>query len=351
MPPDFVLGEDISHWPEADRAQEYNRHLVSSNSVRVGGRHYALRSWYKAITKDCLVIDGSVNPNIDIIVDIAPIGKCTCRKSLVSIRYILSPTQDSLCEGKSKRPLLVEDLRIITLHNTLVRKRVRKGTARANGGDFGDMHAMGTHAPRDGEGLQVVEYAANSKIPRKFFRKFVKSLAKIGAILFPDVLAVIQDAEGDTGLSPVSSMGKPGNMLRVGFTIDMSVDLGNSSHYDVGDVSQGFSVWTEEVPGLASNWYFVMPNLYGIGNDGNPFNSVAVKLHHGTAISWDGRVIRHCTSLTSPDGRPETQFVSESSNHVYGTFSAAKERIVNVGRCIAAATKRKRTDLCERKNA
>jgi hypothetical protein len=82
----------------------------------------------------------------------------------------------------------------------------------------------------------------------------VKLLAKIGAILFLDVLAVIQDAEGDTGLSPVSSMGQPGNMLRVGFTIIMSVGLGNSSHYDVGDVSQGFSVWTEEVPGLASNW-------------------------------------------------------------------------------------------------
>ena len=67
MPPDFVHGEDISHWPAADRAQEYNRHLVSSNSVRVAGRHYALRSWHKTIPKDCLVIDGSVNPpNIDI---------------------------------------------------------------------------------------------------------------------------------------------------------------------------------------------------------------------------------------------------------------------------------------------
>ena len=85
-----------------------------------------------------------------------------------------------------------------------MRQRVCKGTARANGGDFGDMHAMGSHVPCDGEGLQVVEYATNLKVPRKFFRKFVKSLAKIGAILFPDVLAVIQDVEGDTGLSPVS---------------------------------------------------------------------------------------------------------------------------------------------------
>jgi hypothetical protein len=150
----------------------------------------------------------------------------------------------------------VEDLRIITLHNTLVRKRVLcKGTARANGGDSGDMHAMGTHVPRDDEGLQVVEYVANLKITRKFFCKLVKLLAKIGAILFPDVLAVMQDTEGDTGLSPVLSMGEPGSMLRVGFTIDMLIDLGNLSHFDVGNVSQGFSEWTEEVPGLASNWY------------------------------------------------------------------------------------------------
>jgi hypothetical protein len=171
MPPDFVRGQDIGHWPAADRGQEYNRHLVSSNSARVGGRHYALRSWHKTIPRSCLVIDGSVNPNVDIVVDVAPIGKCRNRKSMVSIRYIMSPTQDSLCEGKSKRPLLVEDLRVITLYNTLVRKRVRKGAARAKGGDFGDMHALGMRVPLDGEGLEVVEYATNSKLPRRFFRR------------------------------------------------------------------------------------------------------------------------------------------------------------------------------------
>jgi hypothetical protein len=28
-----------------------------------------------------------------------------------------------------------------------------------------------------------------------------------------------------------------------------------------------------------------MPNLYGIGNGGNLLNGVAVKFHHGTAVS------------------------------------------------------------------
>ncbi len=46
--------------------------------------------------KELSVIDGSVSPNVDIVVNVAPIGKCTCRKSMVRIRYILSPTQDSM---------------------------------------------------------------------------------------------------------------------------------------------------------------------------------------------------------------------------------------------------------------
>ena len=46
---------------------------------------------------------------------------------------------------------------------------------------------------------------------------------------------------------------------RVGGSIDMSVDLANASHFDVNDASQGFSVWTEEMPGVADNWYFVSP--------------------------------------------------------------------------------------------
>ena len=54
-----------------------------------------------------------------------------------------------------------------------------------------------------------------------------------------------------------------------------------------------------------------------------------MQLRHGTAISWDGRLIRHCSSLSRPDGPVENPPVK---NHVYGTFTAAKDRIVDAGR-------------------
>jgi hypothetical protein len=74
--------------------------------------------------------------------------------------------------------------------------------------------------------------------------------------------------------------------------------------------------------------------------NGQPFAGIAIKLRHGVAISWDGRIIRHCTSLSKPDGvggklvgDGRNRFV----NHLYGTFTAAKERVVQAGRLLAAA--------------
>ena len=146
---------------------------------------------------------------------------------------------------------------------------------------------------------------------------------------------MIRDTEGDSGLQPVVPMDGEGG-LRVGYTIDMSVDLGNASHFDVHDASQGFSLWTEEFPGRGSNWYFVMPNLHGMRPDGTAFSGLAVRLTHGVAISWDGRVIRRCTSLSQPDG-PVGCGIDGVMNHLYGTFTSAKERVVEAGRTLSAA--------------
>ena len=123
---------------------------------------------------------------------------------------------------------------------------------------------------------------------------------------------------------------------RVAYTIDLSYNLGNSSHFDVNDASQGYSCWTEEMLGWGENWYFIMPNVEGKRPNGTKFTGLAIKLGHGIAISWDGRIVRHCTSVSCPDGldsgyvgvgKDSTSFV----NTLYGLFTCAKEKIVQAG--------------------
>ena len=132
---------------------------------------------------------------------------------------------------------------------------------------------------------------------------------------------------------------------RVGYTVDLSCNLGNSSHFDVNDASQGYSCWTEEMLGWGENWYFVMPNVEGKRPDGTEFCGLAIKLGHGIAISWDGRVVRHCTSVSCPDGLDSGYVgVGKDSpffvNHLYGAFTCAKGTIVRAGRAGCAANYR-----------
>ena len=66
-----------------------------------------------------------------------------------------------------------------------------------------------------------------------------------------------------------------------------SEDLGNAMHIDP-DGSRSFAVWYAERghAGVSDGWWFLFPT-----------HGLAVELAHGTWISWDGRVQRHCTAL------------------------------------------------------
>ncbi|KAI2505999.1 hypothetical protein MHU86_8410 [Fragilaria crotonensis] len=342
MPPDLISGHDVGVWPVPDRAQEYNRRLVNSNSTRVGGRHYAPGCLHLNIPDTCWIVDPEERPFVDIIVDIAPpVSSTIGRKSVIMIRSILDASLKSqYCHLKQLYDV-VGCLDAIVEHNSLLRRHVSVGTARQNKGDVGTMHAIVTRVLLDGSG--TVGYATNyTKVPQTVLKRFIVAFATVGMCCFPDVLSVVQHMEANSSLPPIAPMGENDcNGIRVGYTIDMSVDLGNVSHFDVNDASQGFSVWTEEMPGCASNWYLIFPNLHGRRPCGTKYNGIAVKLYHGTAISWDGRAVRHCTSVSRPDG-PGTAPVRSGggcwngNNHLYGTFTAAKEKIVAAGRCRAS---------------
>jgi hypothetical protein len=133
----------------------------------------------------------------------------------------------------------------VTKHNKALRLAKRKGAARSNAGDYGTMHAIGTHVHLDG--VTTSAYKANEAVDEALLRGMVVSLAEIGRCAFSQVYSVIRDTEGNCGLHPVVQMDGEGRQ-RVGYTVDMSVDLGNSSHYDFNDASQGYSLWGKRFP-------------------------------------------------------------------------------------------------------
>ena len=75
----------------------------------------------------------------------------------------------------------------------------------------------------------------------------------MAAATIPDVLRIIQDTEADGDIKPDPGMDGEGDLLRLSYSMDISVDLMNSTRYDVNNASQLFSIWTEDEPGSTEN--------------------------------------------------------------------------------------------------
>ncbi|KAI2496230.1 hypothetical protein MHU86_18281 [Fragilaria crotonensis] len=238
------------------------------------------------------------------------------RDSVIQIRYLptLGPAADKM-------------LGDIRKHAQTVRSR-NQNSARAGKGDLGSMHPIGTRICLDG--VHRTRYVTSSEeSAQSLLRDAVVASANLAAVSIPAVLRTMQDLEVDGGVIPRHGMAGDGCFANITNTMDVSVDLSNASHYDVNDASQGFSIWTEDDPGSTDDWYFVLPNVYGKRDGKGPtYNGMAIRLKHGVMISWDGRLIRHCTSMMR---RAE-------GKHVYGTFFAAKTAIVRYGTRKAAAS-------------
>ena len=64
-------------------------------------------------------------------------------------------------------------------------------------------------------------------------------------------------------------------------------NLGNPAHYDLLDGFRGFAQWYADDPqAKITSWWFVLPE-----------HGVAIELQDGALISWDGRVVLHCSSV------------------------------------------------------
>lgn len=168
------------------------------------------------------------------------------------------------------------------------------GTGNARGskvGDVGAMHALGYRCAKTKE-IYVGTMSCAEKIKKAsdLMRHWMEDHLR-------DVLSnLLQcDQEQNTLKSLTCMPNGPGSRIMI------SVNLGNSPHYDSADTSYSVAIWTEQRPGAAKNWYFVLPNVCYEGS-----KRLVVKLVHGVVISWDGRKIYHCTSKTNVGEKNKT---------------------------------------------
>jgi hypothetical protein len=126
--------------------------------------------------------------------------------------------------------------------------------------------------------------------------KFMSEMRKVLRREFPEELATIVATWEGVGAVPPESMG--GSKEGVSLALNASLNLANAPHYDMNDMGICATVWTEDIPGQASGWYFVLPNLV-VRVRGQTFHGVFVRLCHGAAMTWDSSCVRHCTSVTN----------------------------------------------------
>ena len=316
LPPDLLNSRDLSK--QFDRntlSRLYRTEYSKLPSARRGCRHYVKGFLHKNFDPNVAwIIDpyhvNAIDLHVTVHITCSATKAAVHRMSVVHQLRYLPGILGNCCN------YLLDDIHV---HCNDVKKN-GSGGARAGMGDQGLMHPIGTHINISGD---MVRYRTSSDAPSiPLLAKAVAASATIAAVTIPGVLRLAQDLEKDSAMIPVQgSMDGDGKFAHVGHSMDLSVNLSNSSHYDVNDGCQGFSIWTEDNPGSTKNLYFILPNVEGqFPNSDRKFSGIAIALRHGVLISRDRRLLRHCTS-----------HIESRTGNVYGSFFAAKSRIVKHG--------------------
>jgi hypothetical protein len=106
----------------------------------------------------------------------------------------------------------------------------------------------------------------------------------------------------------------------------VSQDCLNASHYDPGNFTKSFCIWTETCANEHGDAnYMVFPNIEMVGHRSMKHAGLAIHLFNGVTVSWDGRILKHCTSKAERD----------SGSVMYDTFFSGKKSPVSFGARVA----------------
>jgi hypothetical protein len=284
--------------------KEYKDELLSpkNGTMRVCRRCFVNDYFHEHLLVDkCLIIDpldhgGSVDIHLSMK---DHLGKVYCNDSVVSVRTVPDPEVLNRCNDVAP---------------DVFKKSV---DCRSTSGDYGKMVAMG-RVYRGGEKEAKVhrpEEDDDKQELRDKLRKVCIDLSVQAQQIFPQQVAAMRHIEQLYERVPDYPLGGEEG---ISSSAAWSMDLGGSSHMDTNDASIGIVFWHEQIPKAARHWYFFMPNVTVERESDEPYEGVAIKISHGTAIAFDGRDIRHCTTIT----------VVGEGNHTHGIFFGVKEKAV-----------------------
>ena len=95
----------------------------------------------------------------------------------------------------------------------------------------------------------------------------------------PDIVKSMRACDKKNGIKPTKGMGGDKGLTAFGV---ISKNLCNAAHTDL-DNSISVSLFTEENPGLADGWNFVLPNVVQKGK--TALKGTVIKLFHGVCIA------------------------------------------------------------------
>jgi hypothetical protein len=289
LPPDWPLSDEVRKmWPtsKAARREEYYKRLMTSTKNVALGKRFVPGVLYNHLPdkKKAFVID----------------ARCLAPNEVQVIRLVHSIDGEGHVDYQStlrvrrlsfrQHPEFESGLRMLTRH--LKYGNSNSGSVRNNHGDgYGQMYPLGTHMHNGGYAV----YAKTADVPQEIMSGLMSSYRQVMATHMPYDLHAMDGHAEYHGMRPIELMGG-----REGVTnsINVSRNLENPPHHDIGDLGNGTSVWVEDEPGKATKWNFVCPNvLVKDPVTGYTFEGLVVKLCHGAMIDWDGLYVRHCTSM------------------------------------------------------
>mmetsp|Transcript_913 Transcript_913/g.1806 ORF Transcript_913/g.1806 Transcript_913/m.1806 type:complete len:291 (+) Transcript_913:2369-3241(+) len=118
----------------------------------------------------------------------------------------------------------------------------------------------------------------------------VAAITRNGSV---NMLREMRQVDRGAGVYPTNVMGGKGGITAA---CEVSYNLGQEAHFDADDMGKSISIWVERKVGRAGNWFLCFPNMM-VHYKGKVFNGLRIQLFHGAVVEWDGRRMKHFTTV------------------------------------------------------